>query len=47
MLLIEFLLTAAGNEDVRAFRDEALRGDEAHAAVAAGDEGDLAFEFSG
>jgi hypothetical protein len=44
---VEFGLAAARDEHVRAFGHEALRGGQADAAGAAGDEGDLVVELEG
>jgi len=41
---VDLFLAAAGDDDMRAFSYKALGGGEAHPAVAAGDNGDLAFE---
>jgi hypothetical protein len=43
---VEFGLTAAGHEDPRALGRETLGGGEADAGGAAGDDGDLSFEFA-
>ncbi len=42
----QFRLAPAGDEDVGAFGYETLRGGEADAAVAAGDDGYFSFEFA-
>jgi hypothetical protein len=43
---IEFLLTAAGHKDIRAFGDKAAGRGQSYARAASGDDCDLSFEFS-
>src|SRR5260221_362423 len=42
---VDLFLAAASNDDMRAFSNKTLGGGEAHTAVAAGDNGDFAFEY--
>src|SRR5260221_3115597 len=42
---VDLFLAAAGDDDMRAFSNKTHGGGEAHTAVAAGDHGDLAFEY--
>ena len=44
---VQLALTPGSDEDIRAFLHEPLGRGQADAAVAAGDEGDLSFEFLG
>src|SRR6266852_1141563 len=42
---VDLFLAAAGDDDMRAFSNKTHGGGEAHTAVAAGDNGDFAFEY--